>query len=547
MKPTKQQELIFNYDGNAVIIAAPGSGKTFVISEKIKAILNNLKNYQGVIAISYTNKASAELKERCLRHNQNPRNSFFGTIDKFFISEIIIPFGKQLFGVPKEPIQTIKLSELSIDLQGELKDFDRDLTLEEFELDYLQPLIYNFLNGRLIIESIGIFANYIFSSSLACRKYFVAKYKYIFIDEYQDAGINQHDILLKITSLGIIGIVVGDLNQSIYAFSGKDSRFLNELTTKNGFKSFSLDKNHRCHASIINYSNRLINKSVELIQCDKTNIGSFRINGDERGIAKWIDKKIDELKKTLEISDNNKIAILTKSVRTGNIIGASLSTPNKIFLSNDLDQSLNVWAGLFSSLLHFVVGKSIKFVEVIEQFVDFDKINRRKLRKLLVIRNELEDHFANEKLGSDEAVDCFIAVAKIIAPNSESREAVDSLKAVVKDSNLLSSYSPVNSNQLNIMTLHKSKGLEFELVFHVDLYEWILPLKGPGFNNDWSKPIYSNWIQDLNLHYVGITRAKKACLLISSTLRTNDRGEVKQGNESDFLRIENLKELRHCN
>ena len=105
MKPTDQQNLILDYDGNSVVIAAPGSGKTFVLSQKIKRNLKTLLDHQGVIAISYTNKASNELRNRSLSNGEKPLGSFFGTIDKFNLSEIIIPFAKHLFGIPNNEIK----------------------------------------------------------------------------------------------------------------------------------------------------------------------------------------------------------------------------------------------------------------------------------------------------------------------------------------------------------------------------------------------------------------------------------------------------------
>lgn len=60
------------------------------------------------------------------------------------------------------------------------------------------------------------------------------------------------------------------------------------------------------------------------------------------------------------------------------------------------------------------------------------------------------------------------------------------------------------------MTLHKSKGLEFNIVFHMDMYKWIIP-------NEYGDE--SSVQQDLNLHYVGLTRAKDACYIMNGTAR----------------------------
>ena len=81
----------------------------------------------------------------------------------------------------------------------------------------------------------------------------------------------------------------------------------------------------------------------------------------------------------------------------------------------------------------------------------------------------------------------------------------------------LNSYKSATDNEVNIMTIHKSKGLEFDVIIHLDMHEWIFPNKQPGPNNDFDNPIYGDWSQDLNLHYVGLTRARNGCILISST------------------------------
>ena len=69
MELTDAQKIIVEQDGNCVVLATPGSGKTFVISEKIRRILlgDELRDYQGVIAISYTRKAAKNLRIESLR------------------------------------------------------------------------------------------------------------------------------------------------------------------------------------------------------------------------------------------------------------------------------------------------------------------------------------------------------------------------------------------------------------------------------------------------------------------------------------------------
>lgn len=545
MKPTKQQKLILDYDDNSVVIASPGSGKTFVISEKIKRNLKGLLEHQGVIAISYTNKASTELKNRSLSNGENPMSSFFGTIDKFNLSEIIIPFAKHLFGIPKTQIKITKLSSLQIEERENFDWFDKNLTLEKLPDANVDILKSYYLNGSIFIETIGLLANYIFTNSIACQNYIRARYKFIYIDEYQDSGFDQHQIFQKINLLNIKATAVGDLNQSIYAFSGKDAKYLEELTKNETFKYFKLDKNHRCHPSIINYSNYLLNPKTELISTEQNLIFFSRIKGNEQAIARWLDQKIRAIQVSFKIEKRNKIAILTRTTRTGAIINAELKEPHKLSVSNELDTNLNVWSSIFSNLLYFGYDKNFKFIDVIEVFTSYDNFKNRDLETLKKTKEKIENIFSASTLNREELISEFISVAKVIAPNSKNQESIDLLKSVLGNPIELKSYEPANDNEVNILTLHKSKGLEYDFVFHLDLYEWVFPTKRPGKNSDFKNPIFGDWTQDLNLHYVGITRARKGCWLVSSTQRTNSGGEIKAGKDSEFIWKDKIEELRY--
>ena len=547
MKPTEQQKLILDYDGNSVVIAAPGSGKTFVISEKIKYNLKNLLEHQGVIAISYTNKASTELKNRSLSNGENPKSSFFGTIDKFNLSEIIIPFAKHLFGIPKTELKITKITSLSKEENENFEWFNRNLTLEKISDTNIDLLKSYFLKGSIFIETIGVLANYVYTNSVACKNYIRARYKFIYIDEYQDSGFEQHQIFQKIKFLNIIAIAVGDLNQSIYAFSGKDAKYLEELTKDETFKYFKLDKNHRCHPSIINYSNYLLNPKTELIPTENNLIFFSRVDGNEKAIAIWLDQNIKVVQEAFKIEKRNQIAILTRTTRTGEIINKELKEPHKLSVSNELDTNLNVWSSIFSNLLNFGYDKNYKFIDVIEVFSSYDNFNNSDLEKLKSAKERIESIFTATTLNKEELITEFINVAKTIAPNSKSQESIDLLKSVFENPIELKSYEPANENEVNILTLHKSKGLEYDFVFHLDLYEWIFPNKQPGKNNDFKNPIYGDWTQDLNLHYVGITRARKGCWLVSSTQRTNNEGASKTGKDSEFVWKDKIEDLRYKN
>ena len=85
---TDEQNTAISFDSSMVLTACPGSGKTTVIVEKIRRELNDLPNYKGIIGITFTVKASAELKKKCKSDGFNTKSSFFGTIDSFCLASI---------------------------------------------------------------------------------------------------------------------------------------------------------------------------------------------------------------------------------------------------------------------------------------------------------------------------------------------------------------------------------------------------------------------------------------------------------------------------
>ncbi|MCU5214907.1 UvrD-helicase domain-containing protein, partial [Bacillus paranthracis] len=355
MKPTKEQLDIINETSHCVVIAKPGSGKTYTLSQKIKRILPNLNDYQGVIAISYTNKASDELKERSVEGGLQIKGSFFGTIDKFYISEIILPFGSHLFGRPDNDVEIHSGNEEEAINKKDDKRIQKllDIGYENLEFKHINWLKKLYIKGIVYLELVGLIALYICENSVACRRYLRARYTHIIIDEYQDSGVEQHMMFLKIKSLGICAIAVGDGDQSIFGFAEKDSRHLLELAqdSKNGFEVYTLNKNHRCHNSIVNYSIAFLNKEFNAIAFDEPRIFEKRIIGTQVEISKWINNDLDKIKNKFNIIDNKGIAILVRGDVTGKIIDNYLDIKHKYFKNTPLDVDSNLWSQLFRELL----------------------------------------------------------------------------------------------------------------------------------------------------------------------------------------------------
>ena len=539
IRPTKQQDKIITALGNLVVIAKPGSGKTFVISEKIRAILRESSQFKGVIAISFTNKASNELKKRCLQKGSDPKGSFFGTIDKFILSEIAIPFSKHIFGMPNCELKIIKLSEADESRQFFYDDYYDGKRVVNTSIDLIKQIGADFIAGTVCLEFASTLACHILENSQASRRYLKARYTHVFIDEYQDSGEDQHEIFLKLQSLSITAIAVGDVDQSIYAFSGKDSRYLLALAKDKNFKFLPLTTNHRSHASIVNYASAFISSDAELIDTNEVRVFEKIVGGDEASIAVWISSKVKEIMVAFGVENKKDIGVLVRSDRTGQYVDASLTAPHRYFTTTKLDSDVSRWSELFRKILYFMYDPKITRVEVVADIYDVTR-NRTELKDLYQKLYQLRDLGRDVSLNIAEIIALFEQCARIIYSKSESLRSIDLLRDVLLSSSLIKNYVPAGNDELQIMTLHKSKGLEFDIVFHLDLYEWIMPKKKIENNEQ----VFSDIVQDSNLHYVGITRAKKACFLCRSTRRHNFENVIKTGNVSEFLCLPELKGLR---
>ena len=535
LSPTKEQQAIIDYDASLVAIAKPGSGKTFVLSQLIKKILPSLPQHSGVIAISYTNKASNELKRRSSTSGTNTKSSFFGTIDSFCSSEIIIPFLTQLWGKPVEEISIIKISDLPDKDQEAFSDIhENTVSMDDVE-SHLSELRSYYLRGILFLETTGALAQHVIQKSTACTRYLSARYSHVIVDEYQDSGLEQHELFLQLQTMGLVAVAVGDPDQSIFGFSNKDPKYLLSLAKNSGFKTFPINKNHRSHPSIVNYSSRLLDKQADLIESDATRVFHKHCNGGSTELANWIDRSITTLQKRYTISKLSDIAILVRSSRSGHELDSKVKSKHRYFETHALENHLSLWANLFTALLTYRYNKTHTIQDIIDATAPRLKTAEKKGIKAKVRQTR--------KVSKEKLYDHLIDIADRLLPNAFSQSAINLLQQS-EISSLADYFSPAKDDELQIMTLHKSKGLEYDLVFHLDLHEWVLPYQELGPDRDFDNPIFPSWDQDLNLHYVGATRARKALVLCTSDKRLNYKREIKRAKPSKFLMIHGLAQLR---
>ena len=524
-KPTFEQQKIIDAEGNIVVTAKPGSGKTYTIVEKIAGILENVPEYQGVIAISYTNKASDELKKRCKNKGIDLKSSFFGTIDKFYINQIIRPFACHL-----------TKKSIPLEIEKEIPDEAEYESLKEIEYktelnsEQAASIVKMLMSGLIFLPLAGAVALYITKHLPEVLVYLKARYTYIFIDEYQDCGIVQHKFFLYLVHNHICGVAVGDPDQAIYGFNQRWPKYFLQLTGMVNFQHFELSKNHRCHESIINYSRGLFDIFPNSI--GEKRVFKVDIDGNEKSIVLKIESYLPKIMKKYSVNNPNQVAILCKLNHTIDLIDDYLGIPHKIFKNDPLEGLNSEMGNFFRYILRERFSGTIFPADLAEQFFskEFDFENYHRFLHIV----EIIYQAPVEHLG--EYIKFFIDLAELlnIKPN---KKAIEVLKEVISSIDALTSFMPAKDDEINIMTIHKSKGLEFSIVFVLDLYKYV-------FSNNCGKKESGNSDQVLNLYYVAITRAKDAVYFLNASERSTKSGRVFKALPSELYFLPGLKQLR---
>jgi DNA helicase-2/ATP-dependent DNA helicase PcrA len=535
---TPDQVRAIESEANMVITACPGSGKTSIIVEKIIREVENLKSYQGVIGITFTVKASKELKKRCKKNGVNTKSSFFGTIDHFCLSEIIYPFISRIYGAIVIQLECKLYNDLDDELRAGLPDLGKvgnELKTEDYNL--YEPIIKElYSKGIIVLEALGVLSAHVINNSNGCKKYIKSKYTSLYVDEYQDSSEPQHQLFISLLDFGLKAVAVGDIQQSIYAWRGSDPKYIQDLIAKpDVFEHHIVNINHRCHPSINNYANRLFNPNSVVQPTENIRVFQRVLKGNQLSAVQQINGYIKKLADDSLTSSLSEVAILVRSNKSLEFVKNGLSVPFRVY-SDDPLSSINTPATkMLNGLLSYYFDPTLlanDVLEAIEKFRTLSTTERKGFSKTIKSLRDIPQY---------ELKDSLIRISRELIKCDVTNVEENALARTLDDEILIKQYKPIDKNEVQVMTLHKSKGLEFDVVFHLDLYDWVFPRR--EFIQGCYDEVFSDWDQELNLHFVGITRAKQYCILVSSTRRLNSNDEEKSGNKSQFMTMQELAGL----
>ena len=285
----KQMEAILKTDGPILVIAGAGSGKTKVLTTKIAYLVENAVPTDSILAITFTNKAAKEMKDRVIGMlgsiGYQIRISTFHSFGVFLMQKHCTELGyKENFTILDSDDSLTLIKKIMKDLNINVKDYNPKairnsisssknelISASDFEKfignDFDQKVfeVYQRYEKKLLLNNSFDFDDLLFLPIKLFRtrpeilKYYQDLYQYILIDEYQDTNEAQY-ILVKMLSAKNRNIcVVGDESQSIYSFRG--SNYRNILNFEKDYKdcdTILLEQNYRSTSTILNSANDVI-------------------------------------------------------------------------------------------------------------------------------------------------------------------------------------------------------------------------------------------------------------------------------------------------
>ena len=325
-----QQQVVAHGDGAILVVAGPGSGKTRVLTERVRRLLADTTKHFRVLALTFTNKAANEMVERLDDVPDIRKRAFVGTLHSFCM-EVLANRGKPIgvdalpnifesFDDRKQVLANAVRSDprLSALLKGagDAKEQQRKLgrwleRVSELKNSLIFPSMVDDDDERSLYESYDaelrasaaldyddllLLTYRLFEERPKVADFYRRQYRYICIDEAQDLNEAQYRLLVSLCGSEFKNVLmVGDPKQAIYVWNGADPKYLDLFERDFSAKKVTLTENFRCSRTVVAAAQRLdpsysvegqlpVQGAVELIQSD-----------DEPGEARAVVSKIKSL------------------------------------------------------------------------------------------------------------------------------------------------------------------------------------------------------------------------------------------------------------
>ena len=475
----QQREAVLHKDGPIMIVAGAGSGKTKVLTTRIAHLMSaHGVDAFHILALTFTNKAAAEMKERIekILGNTEARNLYIGTFHSVFAR--ILRAEADRLGYPrhftiydtddaKSVIKTV-VQELNLDdkhykpnlvlnrissaknaLVGP-EEYAKDYYIQQEDMQANRPAIAKiydaykkrcFKNGAMDFDDL-LFNMYILLSTFpeVLHKY-QHKFRYILIDEYQDTNAAQYQIVKLLAAVHENIAVVGDDAQSIYSFRGATiENILQFQKDYDDVKVVKLEQNYRSTQSIIAVANEVIKNNkgqipkalwTDNVPGDKIRLVRTSSDNDE---GKYVADTIQEQKLRNHYS-NRDFAILYRTNAQSRSFEESLRRMNiayRIYGGISFYQRKEVKD--FISYLRVIVNPREE--EALKRIINYPirGIGKTSVEKAVLAANENElsmwevlerSKEFGFKAGTLEAIDNFVTMIQMFSSELGKKNAYD--------------------------------------------------------------------------------------------------------------------------
>ena len=325
-----QREAVMCTEGPSLIVAGAGSGKTRVLTYRIAYLLQQGVPARRIMALTFTNKAAREMKERIekLVSARDARYLCMGTFHSI-CTRLIRPYASLLGytsdfsiydttdsrsvvkAICKERgldekiykpaavvarISMVKNAGISPSEYGKNTNLlreDREMRMYELATVYEQYQLRLRAANSMDFDDLLINMLRLMDISPEMREKYQQQFQYVLVDEYQDTNYIQFLLVKRLAEPQNNICVVGDDAQSIYSFRGADIRnILNFQRQYSSAKLFKLERNYRSTQTIVNAANSLIHKNIN--QIPKT-VYSEKEEGRPLGIQSYMDDRTEAL------------------------------------------------------------------------------------------------------------------------------------------------------------------------------------------------------------------------------------------------------------
>jgi DNA helicase-2/ATP-dependent DNA helicase PcrA len=589
VKLNPEQREAVRYNGNLVVLAGPGSGKTATLVLKAAHLLSAvIPAPRGLACITYNNEAVAELRQRLEGFGiKSGGRVFLGTVHSFCLNCINRLFGHLTSKTPVKELQVVTnsktnpmLTRVADDIWPNRPPFDLFETVTtirsrivckvdysgfaDLDVDIVHAYKKSLADAGLTdFEGIIEQALKLIEKHQWVRNLLVARFQYLLVDEYQDLGGPLSRMVEKLADAGMKIFAVGDPDQSIYEFAGAEPHYLVDLSQRNDFQTIRLKFNYRS-------GKRLIAASQAALAPPEPRDYEPGPNNSDEGVVLFIKSESVEqhaqaivtevlpelVKRGFEYQD---IAIFYK--RWGDFVEsllAALQTEDIPFMleKNRTYQKTRIvrWAQqLVRAGLELATGKPTEadLLELEHTYRDVmvdggvsdpsDALaDSLRLFEVMLQVNTPADFLNKVLLNIDGALRISEALTKAQDINGDLESWQDLLEST-NEKGALHDFTAEDfgregtpNGKLIITTHHSSKGRQFPAVIIPELIQEVFPAA------PWDAKALR---RERRLFYVAFTRAQKIVVLVYGNTYRKRNGQLKTAGWSQFA-VEISKRLK---